>query len=129
MEPAGRSLRVPADAGLSLSARFRDNGELRYSLRSIERFAPFFRRVFLVVDGAPPPWLKPNVPDLRVVDHREIFPDDYLLPVFSSDQIEAYLWRIRDLSERYVYFNDDILLVQQCTEGDFFDPRARQWFA
>jgi len=85
--------------------------------------------VFLVVDGAPPPWLKPNVPDLRVVDHREIFPDDYLLPVFSSDQIEAYLWRIRDLSERYVYFNDDILLVQQCTEGDFFDPRARQWFA
>jgi hypothetical protein len=49
--------------------------------------------------------------------------------VFSSDQIEAYLWRIRDLSERYVYFNDDILLVQQCTEGDFFDPRARQWFA
>jgi hypothetical protein len=37
--------------------RFRDSNELRFSLRSLERFAPWVRRVFLVTDNQIPKWL------------------------------------------------------------------------
>ncbi len=37
--------------------RFRDSNELRFSLRSLERFAPWVRRVYLVTDNQIPKWL------------------------------------------------------------------------
>jgi hypothetical protein len=113
------------DPATVTSIRHTDNNELRYSLRSLERYAPFIRRIHIVVDGAPPEWLDTSSPDVHVVGHREIFPDGYPLPVFSSIQIEPFLWRIPGLAERYVYFNDDMLLGAPCTERDFFDERGR----
>ena len=35
-------------------SRFRDNDELRYSLRSIEKFAPWIRKIFIVTNGQVP---------------------------------------------------------------------------
>jgi len=122
LDPAKRARRDPANAGV---IRHTDNGELRYSLRSLERYAPFVRRIHLVIDGSPPEWLDTGGSDVHVLSSREIFPDDFPLPVFSSDLIEAFLWRIPDLSEQYVYFNDDMLLASPCTPGDFFDAQGR----
>jgi hypothetical protein len=119
LKPRGR------DPATVASIRHTDNDELRYSLRSLERYAPFIRRIHLVVDGAPPQWLDTSSPEIHVVGHQEIFPDGYALPVFSSYLIEAFLWRIPGLAERYVYFNDDMLLGGPCTERDFFDERGR----
>jgi hypothetical protein len=36
---------------------FKDNEELRYSLRSIEAFAPWVRQIFLVTNGQVPSWI------------------------------------------------------------------------
>lgn len=105
--------------------RHADNGELRYSLRSLERHAPFIRRLHLVIDGAPPEWLDTASPGVRVLSSRDIFPGSFRLPVFNSSLIEAHLWRIPDLSEEYIYFNDDMLLAGDCGPEDFFDPDGR----
>jgi len=104
-------------------ALFRDNGELRYSLRSLERYAPWIRRIFIVTDGQTPPWLDTGNPALRVVDHREIIPAEYL-PTFSSRVIEAFLHRIPGLAEHFIYFNDDMFLASPCEPGDFFTPNG-----
>jgi stealth protein CR2/Stealth-like protein len=122
LELGPRSSRDAATVG---SIRHTDHNELRYSLHSLERYAPFFRRIHIVVDGAPPEWLDTSSPEIHIVAHREIFPSDYRLPVFSSNLIEAFLWRIPDLAERCVYFNDDMLLGARCTERDFFDEQGR----
>jgi hypothetical protein len=114
--------RDPANTG---SIRFSDNGELRYSLRSLDRYAGFIRRVYIVVDGSPPEWLETSSPDVQVISHRDIFPERFPLPVFSSDLIEAFLWKIPELSEHYIYFNDDVLLAARCTPRDFFDAEGR----
>src|SRR4026208_510938 len=119
LKPRGR------DPATVASIRHTHNDELSYSLRSLGRYAPFIRRIHLVVDGAPPQWLDTSSPEIHVVGHQEIFPDGYALPVFSSYLIEAFLWRIPGLAERYVYFNDDMLLGGPCTERDFFDERGR----
>ncbi|MCL2001259.1 MAG: stealth family protein [Planctomycetes bacterium] len=99
--------------------RFRDNDELRYSLRSLEKFASWFNRVFIVTDAQTPAWLESENSRVTVVDHREIIPERFL-PTFNSHVIESYLHHIPGLSEHYVYFNDDFFLANHCVKGDFF---------
>jgi hypothetical protein len=102
--------------------RFEINDELRYSLRSLEKFFPRFRKVFIVAaDGQYPSFLVPEHPQLQVVKHSEIIPAQYL-PTFNSLVIESFLHKIPDLSERYVYFNDDIMLNRKM---NFFDSTGK----
>ncbi len=99
--------------------RWRDNGELRYSLRSLHRHAPWIRRIFIVTDQQVPDWLETAHPQIEIVDHRTIFPDDRYLPTFNSCVIEAFLHRIPGLSSHYLYFNDDLFLGRPVVPGDF----------
>jgi hypothetical protein len=100
-------------------ARFRDNSELRFALRSLESFAPWLNTVHLVTDGQHPAWLELTHPRLRLVDHSEFIPAEYL-PTFNSHVIEAFLHRIPDLAEHYIYFNDDVFLGRPAWKSEFF---------
>jgi hypothetical protein len=113
---AKKAERCPAEAD---AHHYRDNGELRYSLRSLECFAPWVRRVHIVTDGQRPSWLNADHEKIRLVAHGDIIPERFL-PTFSSRVIEAHLHRIGELAEHYVYFNDDFLLASPCLPGDFF---------
>ncbi|CAM9860955.1 unnamed protein product, partial [Phaeothamnion confervicola] len=118
--------------------RFRDSNELLYSLRSLHRYAPWVRRVFLVTNGQLPRWLDAAHPRLTVVTHAEIFPEggsggsgdssygSSVLPVFSSAAIEAHLHRIPGLAEHFVYFNDDVMLGADTWPEDFLLPSGIQ---
>ena len=100
-------------------ALFRDNQELRYSLRSVELYAPWVRRIFILTDAQIPDWLDTDHEKVRVVDHRDCIPSMFL-PTFNSRVMEAHLHRIPDLSEHYIYFNDDFFLAAPCMPSDFF---------
>jgi len=100
--------------------RFADRDELRYSLRSLWLYAPFVRNVFIVTSGQVPRWLDGSHDRVRVVPHRDIFPDRRDLPTFNSHAIEACLHRIEGLAEHFIYFNDDVFLLRETTPGTFF---------
>lgn len=108
-------------------ARFQDNGELRYALRSLASYAPWIRKVFVVTADQRPSWLHPET--ATVVGHREIFPDDALLPVFSTRPIEFCVHRVPGLAEHFIYCNDDFMLGRPLSWREFFLPngRARLW--
>jgi hypothetical protein len=112
----------PVDVHSSGVRRFRDNGELRYSLRSLERHAPWVRNVFIVHVGAPPAWLDTTCPGLRTVRHEEIFPDPTVLPTFNSWAIELGLHRIPGISRRFLYLNDDFFLLRDTPPAWFLPP-------
>ena len=101
-------------------ARFQTHDELRYSLRSLETFAPWVRNVFLVTAGQVPAWLNEEHPRITVIDHQDIFADPRVLPVFNSHAIEAQLHRIPGLSDRYLYMNDDIFFGREVAPETFF---------
>jgi hypothetical protein len=111
----------PVDVHSSGVRRFRDNGELRYSLRSLEQYAPWIRNVFIVHAGAPPAWLDTTCAGLHTVRHEEIFPDPTVLPTFNSWAIELNLHLIPGLSRRFLYLNDDFFLVRN-TKPSWFLP-------
>eukprot|EP01028_Stygiella_incarcerata_P010817 TRINITY_DN581_c0_g2_i1.p1 TRINITY_DN581_c0_g2~~TRINITY_DN581_c0_g2_i1.p1 ORF type:complete len:1327 (-),score=320.26 TRINITY_DN581_c0_g2_i1:960-4940(-) len=99
--------------------RFRDNNELLFSLRSIEKHAPWVRKIFLVTNGQVPSWLDSSHPRVQVVTHEEIFVNKSHLPTFSSPAIESHLHRIPGLSDEFLYLNDDIMFGQDVWPDDF----------
>lgn len=101
-------------------SRFTNHDELRYSLRSVEKFAPWARYIHIVVaDGQVPQWLNTLHPKIRVVPHSAIFRKRENLPTFNSNAIESHLSNIPDLADYYLYFNDDVFLGNVVDPGDF----------
>lgn len=106
--------------------RFRDNEELRYSLRSLEKYAPWIRHIYVVTDGQIPSWLNIESPKINIVKHSEIFTNKSHLPVFSSPAIEWNLDNIPGLSNSFLYFNDDVFLGSHVHPEDFVSQTGVQ---
>jgi len=104
--------------------RFLDNGELRFCIASIRRFAPWVRNIYLVTDAQRPDFLTEEVREklqVVLVDHTDIFVDfEWALPSFNSRTIETALWRIPGLSGKFIYFNDDFVITAPVRPEDFF---------
>lgn len=98
--------------------RSTDHDELRYSLRSVEKYAPWIHNIYIVTSGQVPEWLDLNHPKITVVDDSEIVPTEYL-PTFNSNVIEAFLYKIPGLSEHFLYACDDMMFTNKTTP-DFF---------
>ena len=118
---AEHSKETYSDIGMDNEARYADNGELKYSLRSADLFAPWIRRIFIVTDNQQPEWLDTSNEKIRLIDHKEILPPE-ALPTFNSNVIEHALFRIPDLSEHFIYANDDMFFNRKVEKSDFFTP-------
>lgn len=106
--------------------RYVDNGDLKYSLRSIEKYAPWIHRIFIVTDNQVPEWLNTSNPKIQIVDHTEILPAESL-PCFNSSVIEHFLANIPGLSEQFLYSNDDMYINQPVTPDTFFAPDGKPY--
>lgn len=101
-------------------SRFRDNGELRYSLRSLEQYAPWVRTVYLVTDRQVPDWLDTGHERLRLVHHEELFGDVGTAPSFNSQALGARLHHLDGLAEHYLHMNDDFFFGRPVAPSLFF---------
>ena len=112
------------------STRFNSLGEIFYCIASLNRFAPWLHKIYIVTDEQDPcvePFLKKHFPEgyipIEIVDHKTIFRDyEQYLPTFNSISIETMTWRIPGLSEHYIELNDDFILSSPATPEDFFLP-------
>lgn len=115
-----------ADELAHAEARTRSLDELRYTLRSLDMFAPWLRRVWLLTDLQRPAWLDDST--VTVVDHRDVLGGTVALPTFNSHAIETSLHRIEGLAEHFLYVNDDTMLGLRAQPGDFFSPAGHPVF-
>jgi len=99
--------------------RYRDWDNLKYLFRGIEQFAPWVNKVHFITYGHLPKWLNVNAPKLHIVKHEDYIPMEYL-PLFSSHIIELNMHRIQGLSNTFIYFNDDMFLINKTKPEDFF---------
>lgn len=115
------------------NTRFSSLGEIFYCVASLNRFAPWLHKIYIVTDGQDPlllPFLEKYFPDgyipIEIVDHKVIFRgyEEYL-PVFNSIAIETMTWRIPELSEHYIELNDDFILSSPVVPEDFFLPNGK----
>ena len=103
--------------GSNHGKRTRDNGELKFLLRSIGNL-PWIRNVYVVVSEGLPIWL--NAASVISIPHSQIFPHWWGLPSFNSFAIEAHVHRIESLSEHFLLLNDDLVFLKQVPRSFFF---------
>lgn len=118
---------IPIGSGAH-STRFASSNEIRYCVLSVLRFAPYIRNIYIVTDEQDPDiyndvrkYFPERLDSIRIVDHKEIFEGyESCLPTFNSISIANMIWRIKGLSENFVYFNDDTFLIRSLKPEDWF---------
>lgn len=99
--------------------RYRNWDTLRYWFRGVEKYAPWVNKIFFVTCGHLPNWLKIDNPKLVIVKHEDFVPAQYL-PTFNSFSFEFHFHNIEGLSDRFVYFSDDMFLLDYVKPDRFF---------
>lgn len=103
------------------NCRFYDNDELKFSLRSLEKFAPWINHIYIITDNQNPKWLNVDHPKITLVNHCDILPSE-ALPTFNSNAIEMCLCNISGLSEYFLYGNDDTFFGNYVSSSFFYTP-------
>lgn len=99
--------------------RYRNWELLKFWFRGVEKYAPWVRKIHFITWGHLPTWLNTEHPKLHIVRHEDYIPKEFL-PVFNSNVIEIHMHRIEGLSEKFVYFNDDMFPIRTLQPEDFF---------
>lgn len=99
--------------------RYRSWDNLHYVFRGIENCMPWVDKIFFVTCGQVPPFLNTQHPKLRLINHKDYIPEKYL-PTFNSNTIEMNLFRIEELSENFILFNDDTFPIRYIKEDYYF---------
>jgi hypothetical protein len=99
--------------------RYRDMGLLPYWFRGVENFAPWVNKIHFITCGHLPKWLNLKHPKLNFVKHTDYIPQEYL-PTFNSHTIAFNIHHIPNLTESFVFFNDDMFLLNKVNTNDFF---------
>ena len=118
---AAQMSQVVVGEGDDAEARIRQIDELKYALRSVNMFAPWIRRIFIATDSVPPPWLADH-PMITIVPAEEHFSDAAALPTYNSHAVESQLHHIPELSEHFLYANDDMFFGRPLKATMFFSP-------
>ena len=114
---------LPADS--VVEARWRDNDELKYALRSAEKYVPWINHIYIVTGfNQVPEWLNAKHPKITIVSHDTIMPE-CAIPTFNSTSIEMCIANIPGLSEYFLLSNDDMFFNRPLTPDFFFDSKNR----
>ena len=106
--------------------RFDQVNEIKFTIDSILKFAPYIENIHIITDEQTPEFLEKidnndYYKKVSIVDHKVIFKDfEQFLPTFNCRPIETCMHRIPGLAEHFVYFNDDFFLIKHTKPTDFF---------
>eukprot|EP01103_Thecamoeba_quadrilineata_P005791 TRINITY_DN15547_c0_g1_i1.p1 TRINITY_DN15547_c0_g1~~TRINITY_DN15547_c0_g1_i1.p1 ORF type:complete len:906 (-),score=152.71 TRINITY_DN15547_c0_g1_i1:14-2461(-) len=100
--------------------------DLKFSLRSVEKFVPWVRHIYIVTNGQIPRWLNLNNPTLSVVTHDELFQNKSHLPTFNVPAIENHFHEIPGISDTFLYVSDGIYFGREVFPDDFITQSRGQ---
>ena len=108
-----------------INRQYTQANEIDFCVASIIKFAPFVRKIFIVTDKQKPRFSgirhMVSLEKIEIIDHEEIFRDNLdCMPSFNIRSIDALLFKIKNLSDKFIYFNDDMFLIKETTKEDWF---------
>ena len=98
--------------------------EIIYSVNLVIKYIPWVRKIFIVTNNQKPPIDKNIITSGKVIiiDQNTIIKSKYS-PTFNSDVIESYLHNIPDLSEIFLYNNDDMMHLNYVHRNDIYEVK------
>lgn len=107
------------------SSLYRDNGELKYSLRSLAECVPWINHIYIITGfNQKPKWLNTKNKKITIVPHEQIMPKN-AIPTFNSNSINLCIHKIPNLSEKFIIMNDDTFFNKPIKPSFFFDRYGR----
>lgn len=109
------------DPDINGMERYRANQQLlKYHFRGIEKQMPWIGVIHLLVasESQVPDWI--NRDKVHIITHDK-FIDKEFLPTFNSSTIEMFLPKIKGLSDKFIYSNDDLYYVYTLKEKFYFE--------
>ena len=73
--------------------RFFDMNQLKYLLRSVEKYTPWIRYIFLLTNGQIPVWMDTSYEKLKLVTHDQIFLEKVCFWLNYLVKIHHFLFR------------------------------------
>jgi len=98
-------------------------GELRYSIRLLEAYAPWFNKVYILVNtpAERPTWLTEASKDkILMIDRCTLFERSQDCPTENDAACRAVMHKIPGLSQHFVAMDDDFLMLHPLKPSDFF---------
>ena len=119
---AARETYAQAEKDAYFSPPAAPDAELDLCISLILQNLPWLRYIWLVTMRPQKPAClsKPGFREKVKVIHHDDFFTTTTVPTFNSFAIEANLWKIKGLSERFVYFNDDFYVLRPAPLDLFF---------
>ena len=120
--------------------RYRDWGELRYSLRSVDLYANgFINKIQILVNSVGynssstatipqrPTWLRDDDPtndDIQILSQEMFFhgQEKRCLPTFNSLSIESQIHNTPSSTDQFIALSDDMFLGMPHAPSDFYSP-------
>ena len=98
-----------------------DNEELRYSVRSILKYIPWIRKIYILMPNEKVKYFKPY----EEIKEKIVYVKDKDVLGFDSANIYAFtfnLFRLKKfgLTENFIYMDDDFFIGQNMKKSDFF---------
>lgn len=106
--------------------RIHQSNEIHYCLRALQRFAPWIRTIYIVTNLQIPPSVTALQGTtfgnkIKIIDQNDLLRQSAAIsPVYNSLSIEWLIWRIKGLSNQFLYLNDDFFIIRPVTPEDFF---------
>ena len=108
----------------NLDIRYESINEIYFSVKTALKYLDFINKIYIVTDNQTPLLDLNDLDRVIIVDHTEIIPAEYL-PTFNSDVIESYLHNIKNLSEIFLYNNDDCFFLNYIKLEDIVCPDTK----
>ena len=88
-----------------------ENEELRYSIRSIFRYIPWFRKIYIIMPNEKVRYFKPK----KEIEEKIIYIKDKDLIGFDSANVQSFLFNLYKMekfgiSENFIYMDDDYFI-------------------
>ena len=97
---------------------------LEYHLRLANKNMKWLNKIYLLVSNKEQLDGRTLPPNVEIVLHKDFIWNSFL-PTFNSTTIEMFLWNIPNLSEHFIYANDDMLPTGKMKPTDFFDKSGK----
>ena len=98
--------------------RFRSYDTLELQVKGIRKYLPYIENIFIVVSELEQVQGL-DLSDCKIITHDQIIPQKYL-PCFNSCTIEMFLHKIPGLNEQFLYFNDDMFIIDNVPYSYWF---------
>ena len=107
--------------GIKQIKKDKDNGELKYSLRSIFRFIPWVRKIFILMPNEKVRFLKP----INEISDKIVYVKDKDLLGFDSESSTTFqyiLFKLKNfgISDNFLLMDDDYFIGRELKKTDFF---------